>query len=868
MFLLGDEGLKKYMSWVSNYVIAFLASVAVALATYLTYDLNRSARAEVVKQYNALQGLMVRQAVQESQSFLETHLRDLDLLIELPSLQNSELEDFRRHVRAIYHKNGHPLPASIEVLDGLTPNVATESGISVLSAETIQRIYAWGGQNSGMDRTFVSACTVPATTRTLGSAGTLVIFARRIPPLGASDDASVQPSEVGRFVVLAVDLETQLLNHLVGAHDATPHPKVWIMDRKGSVLLQSEHPEMLHANVMRVEPSCHNCHDSFDYALTMLHGTSGVVEYSLKAQPPRLAAYAPLRFADSDWVLVLNTPSSQVTEYARHNSARGLLVMGVAAVGLSLLWILVQRYRVCQAQARAEARHWQEEHRLAEELQRSERRYRTLFEQSPDGIVILDPLTGLPLDFNRAAHELLGHSREDFARMPVHSYEFGPDSEECTQNPPSWLNEESARVETRHRTRAGTFRSVEVISQTLDLAGKPIRYCIYHDVTEARQARQSLLERSRRLEALHRAGLGFAGEAGIQHLQRAICQEALLLFAASSSAVFLHSSDQDSLELAVIIGEPSANGDRDLSDQDSVVHRAWRTRLPVLGTVDPLERPMMEPQSEEMAAPILWGESCVGVLRVRSKRASPFSREDVNLLGLYAMQAAVALNNSSLLEQVRRDAKTKTMLLHDVNHRVKNNLMRLAEIVRLEKETLGHAQVSAWDVLAGLESRVRGMGNLHSLLSAAHWGALPLGELVTQIVTMALRAAPVTPAPDISIQVPEQSYPVMPEQAAAIALILNELATNSAKYALSASDRSQVRVLVSVARETVGRPRVHLSFRDSGPGWPEEVLGGRRRQVGLHLIEASVRSPLRGELALRNEEGAVAEISFLLALAT
>jgi hypothetical protein len=37
--------------------------------------------------------------------------------------------------------------------------------------------------------------------------------------------------------------------------------------------------------------------------------------------------------------------------------------------------------------------------------------------------------------------------------------------------------------------------------------------------------------------------------------------------------------------------------------------------------------------------------------------------------------------------------------------------------------------------------------------------------------------------------------------------------------------------------------------------------------VGLHLMQASVRSPLRGELKLRNEEGAVAELVFRLALA-
>ena len=57
-----------------------------------------------------------------------------------------------------------------------------------------------------------------------------------------------------------------------------------------------------------------------------------------------------------------------------------------------------------------------------------------------------------------------------------------------------------------------------------------------------------------------------------------------------------------------------------------------------------------------------------------------------------------------------------------------------------------------------------------------------------------------------------------------------------------------------------------MQYRDDGPGWPEAVLRGERPGVGLHLIQASVCSPLRGELTLRNDGGAVADVAFRLAL--
>ena len=49
--------------------------------------------------------------------------------------------------------------------------------------------------------------------------------------------------------------------------------------------------------------------------------------------------------------------------------------------------------------------------RAEEALRHAETRYRLLFEHSPDGIVIIDPATARPLEFNEAAYRQLGYSR-------------------------------------------------------------------------------------------------------------------------------------------------------------------------------------------------------------------------------------------------------------------------------------------------------------------------------------------------------------------------------------------------------------------------------------------------------------------------
>jgi two-component sensor histidine kinase len=53
-----------------------------------------------------------------------------------------------------------------------------------------------------------------------------------------------------------------------------------------------------------------------------------------------------------------------------------------------------------------------------------------------------------------------------------------------------------------------------------------------------------------------------------------------------------------------------------------------------------------------------------------------------------------------------------------------------------------------------------------------------------------------------------------------------------------------------------------LTFRDDGPGWPEDVLAGRRQNIGLELVRMSAIYTLGGEITLANEGGAMAVITF------
>ena len=140
----------------------------------------------------------------------------------------------------------------------------------------------------------------------------------------------------------------------------------------------------------------------------------------------------------------------------------------------------------------------QEERQKRQQAERerheAEARYRALFEESPDGIVVLDPETARPLEFNAAAHRQLGYSREEFARLSLADIEANETLEQTRAAIDEVRREGRKDFETWQRTREGQIRQVAVTAQILEVSGRLVFHCIWRDITERKQAEQRVLE--------------------------------------------------------------------------------------------------------------------------------------------------------------------------------------------------------------------------------------------------------------------------------------------------------------------------------------------------------------------------------------
>jgi two-component system cell cycle sensor histidine kinase/response regulator CckA len=128
-----------------------------------------------------------------------------------------------------------------------------------------------------------------------------------------------------------------------------------------------------------------------------------------------------------------------------------------------------------------------------ERLSEAEARYRTLFEQSPDGILVIDE-NGIPVEFNEAVHRQLGYTREEFSNLRISDIDPVQSEVEIRGSIRDVMKTRKYRFEVKHKTKEGLIRDVEVIAQKLFLSDKAFLHAIWRDVTDHKKMEEEILK--------------------------------------------------------------------------------------------------------------------------------------------------------------------------------------------------------------------------------------------------------------------------------------------------------------------------------------------------------------------------------------
>jgi PAS domain S-box-containing protein len=140
-----------------------------------------------------------------------------------------------------------------------------------------------------------------------------------------------------------------------------------------------------------------------------------------------------------------------------------------------------------------------ERRRFEVSLRESEIRYRTLFEQMPDAVLLIEAETGNIVDFNEKAHQNLGYTREEFRGLRVCDIHHRETEREVIRHLAKVRSEGSDLFETEHATRQGAIRNIRVHSAAVRIESGEFIQSIFTDITDYKQLELELRAKQRKL---------------------------------------------------------------------------------------------------------------------------------------------------------------------------------------------------------------------------------------------------------------------------------------------------------------------------------------------------------------------------------
>jgi PAS domain S-box-containing protein len=184
---------------------------------------------------------------------------------------------------------------------------------------------------------------------------------------------------------------------------------------------------------------------------------------------------------------------------------------------------------------------------------------------------------------------------------------------------------------------------------------------------------------------------------------------------------------------------------------------------------------------------------------------------------------------------LKQAEEQRTLLIDELNHRVKNTL---ATVQSIASQTLRGAGVDA-EVRQAFEARLFALARAHDVLTQQSWEGASLREIMDKAL------APFRIKEGRSrIEGPDVRLP--PKATLAVAMALHELATNAVKYGALSNAVGQVSVAWAIAGRN-GDGHLALQWEErGGPG----VAAPARKGFGSRLIERGLAGELGGEAVL------------------
>jgi PAS domain S-box-containing protein len=205
-------------------------------------------------------------------------------------------------------------------------------------------------------------------------------------------------------------------------------------------------------------------------------------------------------------------------------------------------------------------------------------------------------------------------------------------------------------------------------------------------------------------------------------------------------------------------------------------------------------------------------------------------------------------------DRIQASLREKEVLLKEIHHRVKNNLQVIASLLNLQAATIRDEHTLT--VFKESQNRVKSMSLVHQeLYQSEDLARIDFAEYIRKLTTNLLLSYGVD---SLAIELKRRVSDVYLTVDTAIpcGLIINELVSNSLKYAFPDGKKGEIGVTFHNSDE-----QYTLTVSDNGVGFPKNLDFRKTESLGLQLVNTLTRQ-LRGSIELDTSNGTAFTLIF------
>ena len=246
----------------------------------------------------------------------------------------------------------------------------------------------------------------------------------------------------------------------------------------------------------------------------------------------------------------------------------------------------------------------------------------------------------------------------------------------------------------------------------------------------------------------------------------------------------------------------------------------------------------------------IWAVTLLGLQRKLAEEKIQSSLAQKWAVALLGLQRKLAE------EEIQATLAQKEVFLKETHHRIKNNLQIVTGLLSLQAGKVDDDRVR--EPLLQSQARVRSIELIHEMLHKSEdFSDIDFGEYCRGLATNLIRLYSAD-ADLVSLKIDIEDVSLTVEYAIPLGLIVNELVSNSLKYAFPRGLRGEIQVLLQGSA-----PGAYtLIVSDNGVGLPGGGLDvSRSKTLGLQLVH-TLAGQIGGTVDLRRGKGTEFRISF------